>query len=265
MRQAASIWLGALLVVANVGLASARADEPVAAEVDPDHVPDHPDKESRLRPTGTEALMKFFLFDRTRKEPIAGIVVALTGPDGAVYYTEETDADGCADLLVPVGQEYDLRYLSLGRREIQGRVAVQDKPNLTFRHTLRYRSREPRPTAPEPTVEPGYVLHGVTFDTGEATLRLDSLLRLEDVLEFLIHKPDARVEISGHTDDVGDAEANQRLSLARGEACRAYLVERGVDPDRIETVGYGEARPLVTNDSPEGRRTNRRIEVRELR
>ncbi len=260
MGHAASTALVAVALLTLAGAPAPTDSGPARVE----DVPEHPDKPSELRPTKTEALMKFFLFDRTRQEPIAGVVVALTAPDGTAWYTAETDADGCADLLVPAGRAYDLRYVSLGRREVQGTLDVADKPNLTFRHTLRYRSRPRRTPDAEPAVEPGYVLHGVTFATGSATLELDSVLRLWDVLEFLSRKPAARIEISGHTDDVGDSAANQRLSEARAGACRAWLVEQGIDPGRIETVGHGEERPLVTNDGPEGRRTNRRIEVREL-
>lgn len=268
MGHTASITLSALILATGVGLPTARADEPSTTEATPapaPDVPDHPDKDSELRPTETEALMKFFLFDREKGEPIAGIVVALTAPDGAAFYTRETDPDGCADLLAPVGQTYELHYLSLGRREIRAKLEVPDKKNLTFRHTLRYRSRRARAESPRTAVEPSYVLQGVTFDTGKATLRPASASRLDDVLEFLTHKPGTRVQISGHTDNVGDSTSNQTLSEARAAACRSYLVDRGIDAGRIDAVGYGDSQPTATNDTPEGRQENRRIEVRELR
>jgi outer membrane protein OmpA-like peptidoglycan-associated protein len=69
-----------------------------------------------------------------------------------------------------------------------------------------------------------------------------------------------RVAIDGHTDDQGVPAANQRLSLARAEAVKAYLVVAGVPPERLEARGFGQARPLTSNATPAGREQNRRVE-----
>jgi len=89
-------------------------------------------------------------------------------------------------------------------------------------------------------------------------------LRLDRVVEYMTHKPSARIRIAGHTDNVGNARANQRLSKKRAEAVRDYLVSQGIDGGRIEAVGYGDERPIAPNDTEEGRQKNRRIEAIEL-
>jgi OOP family OmpA-OmpF porin len=209
---------------------------------------------SKIKATRTSAAMKFIVSDKD-KGPIKGVVISLTGPTGTTYFTDETDADGYAEVLVPVGQKYDVAYLSLGRRDVAATVTVTDEPNQNVKLTLRYK-RQPPP--------PPFVLSGVTFDTAKATIRPESFPRLDIVVEFMKYKKRARVEIAGHTDNVGSRKANHTLSEKRAQACRDYIVSKGIDRDRIEAVGFGDERPLVPNDTDEGRQKNRRIEAREL-
>jgi OmpA-OmpF porin, OOP family len=87
--------------------------------------------------------------------------------------------------------------------------------------------------------------------------------RLDAVVNVLANERGAAdIEIAGHTDAIGPAEYNQALSEKRAEAVKAYLVEHGVAADRISVVGYGESDPRDTNDTVEGRRLNRRVEIR---
>jgi outer membrane protein OmpA-like peptidoglycan-associated protein len=105
------------------------------------------------------------------------------------------------------------------------------------------------------------VLKGVNFDTGTAVLRDESKIRLDLVVDFMQRRKSATVEVSGHTDNVGNAKKNKDLSLKRAQACRDYLVYKGIDGKRITAVGFGGERPVVPNDSDENRQKNRRIEV----
>jgi outer membrane protein OmpA-like peptidoglycan-associated protein len=209
-----------------------------------------------LLPDDDHAAVLFRVVDKD-KGPMRGVVVALTGPDGKKSYTGETSTDGVAEVLLPVGASYDAVYLSLGRRDIAAKVDVPSEPNLRLRLTLRYKRFGG-------DAEPRLVLAGVTFDTGKASLRAESFPRLESVIEYMSHKPSARVEISGHTDNQGNSAKNKELSLKRAEAVRAYLVEQGIDGARLVAVGYGAERPIASNDSESGRAENRRIEAREL-
>jgi outer membrane protein OmpA-like peptidoglycan-associated protein len=214
---------------------------------------------SKIRATKSEAAVKFTVVDKD-KGPIRGIVIALTGADGKKYYTEETSAEGYAELLVPIGQSYELVYLGLGRRDVAAKVAVPDEPNQNLRLTLRYK----RLDNPVATPEPRFVLEGVTFDSGKTTIRDESYGRLDGVVEYMTHKKSSQIEISGHTDNAGNPKSNKLLSEKRAQACRDYLVSKGIDASRIRAVGYGDERPVASNDSEEGRKQNRRIEATEL-
>ena len=104
------------------------------------------------------------------------------------------------------------------------------------------------------------ILKGVNFKTGSADLTPESLVILDETIAGLKDAPDVEIEIRGYTDDVGRAEANQKLSERRALSVQKYLIDNGIDADRLKAVGYGEANPVTSNATPEGRAENRRIE-----
>lgn len=108
------------------------------------------------------------------------------------------------------------------------------------------------------------VVEGITFETGSARILPESEAMLAPAITLLRDNPDARVEIGGHTDNVGDPAFNLRLSGQRAEAVRRYLIQHGIAGRRLTTRGYGETRPRDTNDTEEGRARNRRIEFTHL-
>jgi outer membrane protein OmpA-like peptidoglycan-associated protein len=215
----------------------------------------HGAQPSKIVPTKTEAAMKFVVINQD-KGPVKGVVVVLTSPTGEKFFTDETDAEGYAETLVPVGQKYELTYLSLGRKDVAASVTVTNEPKQSVKLTLRYKPRPPPPP---------FVLKGVTFDTAKATIRPESYPQLDTVAEFMTHKKSARLEISGHTDNQGSAKTNKALSERRAMACRSYLISKGIDGSRITAIGYGDTRPVAPNNTEEGRQQNRRIEAIEVR
>jgi outer membrane protein OmpA-like peptidoglycan-associated protein len=239
--------------------ADADADDEFVTRTSDDAQATQAVKASKIKSTATEAALKFFVIDKD-KGPVEGIVISVAAPDGAKYYTEETDAGGYAELLVPIGRKYEVTYLSLGRRDIAAKLSVSDEPKQNIKLTLRYKRYEPPPGA----AEPRFVLDGVYFDSGKTTIRADSFARLDTVVEYMTHKKSARIEISGHTDNLGNAKTNKTLSQKRAQACRDYLISKSIDGGRIVAVGYGDERPITSNESEEGRQKNRRIEASEL-
>lgn len=101
----------------------------------------------------------------------------------------------------------------------------------------------------------------VLFDTGAATLKPGALTTMERLAQFMRDYPERSVRIEGHTDSVGSDEMNQALSERRANAVRDALVARNAPRDRIDTIGYGEARPIASNDDVAGRQQNRRVEI----
>jgi outer membrane protein OmpA-like peptidoglycan-associated protein len=104
-------------------------------------------------------------------------------------------------------------------------------------------------------------LGDVLFDTGRAELKSGAGRKLDQLAQFLVEHPDRRVQIDGFTDSVGTDSYNEDLSQRRADSVKAALINRGVDPSRIGTEGYGKAYPVASNNESGGRQLNRRVEV----
>lgn len=104
------------------------------------------------------------------------------------------------------------------------------------------------------------VLNSVLFKTGSDKLLSSSFPELDRVIKYMKRKTKIRVEISGHTDNQGGDKANQKLSEKRAKSVVKYLTEKGIAENRLEYKGYGEARPVASNDTAKGRKQNRRVE-----
>lgn len=112
------------------------------------------------------------------------------------------------------------------------------------------------------SMEQDFTLSGVQFEIGSANLTPDAQKTLDEVAVAMQNSPQVKVEIDGHTDNTGTLDLNNRLSLQRAESVKKYLVSKGVDEQRMTTKGFGPSKPLATNDTPEGRAENRRIEFK---
>ncbi|MFP4207149.1 MAG: OmpA family protein [Wenzhouxiangella sp.] len=124
----------------------------------------------------------------------------------------------------------------------------------------------PPPPAPEPEPEPEVIFEfdaTVTFELDSADLKAEAVAELNEAAALLnLHDELVRIEVAGHTCDLGPETYNQGLSERRAQAVRDYLVnEGGVDADRLVVRGYGEDRPKVANSSTENRQRNRRVEL----
>jgi outer membrane protein OmpA-like peptidoglycan-associated protein len=105
---------------------------------------------------------------------------------------------------------------------------------------------------------------GVFFESGKANIKADFYLLLDEGAEILKKNPTMKVEIQGHTDNVGSEAFNQRLSENRANAVKEYFVSKGISADRLKPVGYGPSSPIAPNDTKEGRAKNRRVELNVL-
>jgi outer membrane protein OmpA-like peptidoglycan-associated protein len=104
------------------------------------------------------------------------------------------------------------------------------------------------------------VTHGILFDTGKDVIKPESLPTLKSILALLNDSPGLKFSIEGHTDNQGNKAINQPLSEKRAAAVMAWLSGKGIDPARLKTKGFGDSKPIDTNDTPEGRANNRRVE-----
>ncbi len=106
------------------------------------------------------------------------------------------------------------------------------------------------------------VLKNIFFDFDKAALRSESYSELTVLLTLLTENPLVKIEISGHTDNVGNATYNQKLSESRAKAVVDYLISKNINKSRLTFAGYGFSQPCATNDTPEGRQMNRRTEFK---
>jgi outer membrane protein OmpA-like peptidoglycan-associated protein len=107
-----------------------------------------------------------------------------------------------------------------------------------------------------------FVLENCNFETGKATLQPEAYKVVDELVDYLKRKDDEKIEIGGHTDNVGKADANMILSASRANTVRDYLLSKGIAEDRVTAKGYGMNEPIAENTTAEGRALNRRTEVK---
>lgn len=114
----------------------------------------------------------------------------------------------------------------------------------------------------KPKVGETVVLRNIFYETAKYALLDPSKSELDKLVDFMKKYPKISIEIGGHTDNVGSKTSNQVLSENRAKTVRDYLVSKGISPDRITYKGYGDTKPIDSNDTPEGRASNRRTEFK---
>ncbi|WP_420603063.1 DUF5723 family protein [Flagellimonas sp.] len=101
----------------------------------------------------------------------------------------------------------------------------------------------------------------ILFDTGKATIKTESVSTMVDIIQILKEYPNAKFTVEGHTDSVGSASSNQKLSEARANSVKDFLIKEGIAADRLNAIGYGEENPIASNATRSGRKQNRRVEI----
>jgi OOP family OmpA-OmpF porin len=111
------------------------------------------------------------------------------------------------------------------------------------------------------TADGRFIARGIHFDVGRSTMRPESMGTLNGIVKMMHEHPELKFEVGGHTDSDGDDASNLKLSQDRAQAVREKLVSMGIDAGRLTSKGYGEAKPLSPNTTPEGKANNRRVEL----
>ncbi|WP_321276867.1 OmpA family protein [Thiomicrorhabdus indica] len=156
---------------------------------------------------------------------------------------------------------------AMGMDSTGGKIVVGAISGVTARHIYDEVNRD---TAKDPNTDVQPVKIGgqefiqvqvkdVNFRSGSAQLDPYELQRLQPVLNALNRYPNTRVYVEGHTDSDGTHQYNQQLSENRAKTVAFYLMDNGISRDRIITYGYGEERPIASNNTAEGKRLNRRV------
>lgn len=101
----------------------------------------------------------------------------------------------------------------------------------------------------------------ILFDTGKATIKAESVAVMVDIIQILNEYPNAKFTVEGHTDSVGSNDSNQKLSEARANSVRDFLINKGIAGNRLTAIGYGEEKPIASNATSAGKKQNRRVEI----
>ena len=109
-----------------------------------------------------------------------------------------------------------------------------------------------------------FITHGILFDVNKSTIKPESMGALNEIVKLMKEHTDLKFEIGGHTDSDGNADANLKLSHERAKAVKVRLMEMDIAENRLNTQGFGEAKPISDNNSDEGKATNRRVEFRKI-
>ncbi|TND05559.1 MAG: outer membrane protein/peptidoglycan-associated (lipo)protein [Bacteroidetes bacterium] len=211
-------------------------------------------KTDSLQATETEALLTVIVKD-FKEKMMAGEEVLFVAEKTGKTFSGVTAGDGTFKILVPEGDKYKVKYKSFTENKDYAPLDIPNMEGLVeFEFTIRVQE-----------LKKSYTLDNVFFDTGKSTLRPESFKELDELAEFLVNKKNIEIEIAGHTDNVGEDADNLKLSQDRSDAVKAYLKKKGVDEKRVTAKGYGETKPISTNETPEGRQKNRRTEVHILK
>ena len=107
-----------------------------------------------------------------------------------------------------------------------------------------------------------YTFHSLEFDIAKATVKSSSYKELDLLVEYLQRKTAVTIEITGHTDNIGNENDNLVLSKQRADAVKNYVIKKGIAASRIKTFGLGATQPIADNSTTEGRQKNRRTELK---
>ena len=102
----------------------------------------------------------------------------------------------------------------------------------------------------------------ILFDVGSATLKPQSHESIQKISDVLVKYPKTEITVAGHTDSTGKADYNQKLSERRANSVKLVLAEKGISPARVSSIGFGADQPIASNATDEGKRQNRRVELR---
>ncbi|MEP7228912.1 MAG: OmpA family protein [Ginsengibacter sp.] len=204
-----------------------------------------------------DAKVEGMVSDMRTKEPKNNELVIFRSQKNSNEYQVISDEAGKFSTRLPAGDKYDIFILGFKDSLIQNVLEVPAlKPNSYFKNPFTVNLEFDPPKT--------FVLENVEFDFGKFTLRPESHAALDDLVDYLNRKPNERIEIGGHTDNVGSDEKNLVLSLERAKTIVEYLISKGIDNNRLVAKGYGAEEPIEENTTEEGRQKNRRTEVKIL-
>jgi len=187
--------------------------------------------------------------------PISATIEIIDKEANKVVYSEMSDSKtGMYEISLPAGKNYSISVKSDSYMFASDNIEVQKtKKFQRFNRDFKLSPLE---------IGAAIVLKNIFFDSNLATLRPESYAELNILAQFIKNNPNVKVEISGHTDNIGSAFSNKKLSKDRAQSVLNYLESIGTDINKLISVGYGHTLPVADNKTKEGRQINRRVEAK---
>jgi outer membrane protein OmpA-like peptidoglycan-associated protein/tetratricopeptide (TPR) repeat protein len=224
---------------------------------------------SKIRPLKQ---IQGLVVDCDTKQPLSGVSVAVTNSSNKVVFNATTSSNGAYsftaedfDALTTAGSLTGYKPNSVLTSTITNDAVINQTLNVLCLNKI-----IDTPPPPPPAVDTVVVMDNIYFAFNKAAILPESFDAIDNQIVVMMNRyPTMVIEIGGHTDGQGTEEYNMKLSQARAESVKKYLIEKGIAVDRIEAKGYGETKPVAPNtingkDNPEGRKKNRRTEFKVL-
>lgn len=170
-----------------------------------------------------------------------------------VIATQDAEDNGAYEVILPGGANYGIAVSYPGY--------LFHSENFDLPEQTEYKEIIKDITLKKIAIGKNVALKNVFFETNKSDLSEESQVELGNVIRLLIENPTMCIELGGHTDNVGSKSYNKTLSEKRAKAVVDYLVDHGISPDRLSSMGYGMDKPVATNKTAEGRQENRRTEL----
>ncbi len=231
-----------------------------------------------LRPQ-TSIILTGFVRDEVSKEPLGAQLLLKNVESGELISQSESNSKtGTYTTVLPTGGNYNLSveldgYVSSSQSfEIEENAQYEEMNKDVFLTPLEKPvmeeivkeevKKDTQPALFERSA--AFEFQNVFFETAKADISEESKLELDKMVDLMKNILSVKIEIEGHTDNVGSDESNMKLSLERANAVKNYLANAGIATERLQVKGYGEKAPAESNDSEEGRAANRRTEFKVL-
>jgi outer membrane protein OmpA-like peptidoglycan-associated protein/tetratricopeptide (TPR) repeat protein len=198
------------------------------------------------------------LLDGVSGKPLLGTLTIADPQSGNVISVAQTDEQGNFNLSIDKEGSYALSA------EADGFIILSRTLKITrMGEKTRHINVDLRMSAIK--VGTKAIMANIFFETGKSNLRTESIIELDKIRDFLQRSPSIKLQINGHTDNIGKASYNKQLSQKRAQSVKDYLVNNGIEAGRLSVMGYGQERPMFSNDDEEeGRALNRRTEIEVL-
>lgn len=203
-----------------------------------------------MTPVAKKLMISGTVYDKKTDKPIPAHIAVSTRADKK-YNTKVSSSDGSYQQEVPKLGYYILTASSEGYLNATDSIEANSEDLSPFSKDIYLQQIEVGVTVR---------LKNIYFDFDKTTLKKESFVELNKVVDFLKENSTVEIEIAGHTDNKGSDDYNANLSQGRSQSVVDYIVSQGIDSSRLSAHGYGESKPIDTNDNDAGRANNRRVE-----